>query len=157
MKRLIIAVALMLLFSCSSDGNNDETTENLSPASTNLTGHWNLIAKTVNGQPQAISGCEEDYNWYEFGTDNGAIIGKFSMYQTGGNNYCRQITGQGAYSVTGDILTYTSGENGSITKYNIISANSLTIRLERFYSKTATGEATVPQAQRVVETCNKSQ
>jgi len=154
MKKLCITAVLILLISCSSDQNNESIADN---HPTNLSGHWELISKSQNGRPQAISDCEKNYNWYKFGADNGAIIGKFVMYQSGGNNYCRQNTGQVTYSVSDNILTYTSGTSNSITKYNIISANSLTIRLEKFYTRTSTGESTVPQIERIIETCNKVQ
>jgi len=154
----ISIVVLILSISCSgNDDNNESLTVNPQPISSNLAGHWKLTAKSINGQSQGISGCEKDYNWYEFGIDNGAIIGKFATYRSGETNYCRQNTGQGTYSVSNNILTYTSGENASVTKYNIISANSLTIRLQRFYIRTSTTETTVPIAERVIETCNKTQ
>lgn len=155
MKKLCFTAALMLLISCSSDDDTNETiTEN---PSINLSGRWELISKSQNGRLQAITDCEKNYNWYKFGTDNGAIIGKFLMYQSGGNNYCRQNTGQVTYSISDNILTYKSETSNSVTKYNIISANSLTIRLEKFYTKTSTGESTVPQVERIIETCNKVQ
>lgn len=140
----------------SSDDNSQPTIPNIPPETVALSGRWNLSHKSVNGQIQAISDCEDQYNYYQFSNDGGAIVGKFRMYQVGMTNYCEQSATEGDYAISNGVLTYTKS-SGYVAKYNVISANDLTIKLEMFYYTTNLGEVNVPQSERVIEICNKEQ
>ncbi len=154
---IFAAVLIMPMVSCSnSDDNSQLTMPNIPPDTVALSGRWNLSHKSVNGQIQAISDCEDQYNYYQFSTDGGAIVGKFRMYQIGMTNYCEQSTTEGDYAISNGVLTYTKS-SGYVAKYNVISANDLTIKLEMFYYTTNLGEVNVPQSERVIEICNKEQ
>ncbi len=162
LKRLSIALILVAalispMISCSnSDDNSQQTTPNTPPETQQLSGRWNLSHKSVNGQIQAISDCEDQYNYYQFSTDGGAIVGKFRMYSIGQTNYCEQSSTEGDYTISNGVLTYTKS-SGYIAKYNVISANDLTIKLEMFFYTTNLGEVDVPQNERVIEICNKAE
>jgi hypothetical protein len=156
MKKLYLTAAFALLISCS---NGDDTVflPQPQPNVFNLTGRWNLKSKISNGHAQSLSGCEQDYNWYQFGADNAAIIGRFNLYSQGGNNFCNQATGQGSYSVAGTVLTYSGSTATYIEKFNIISANSLTIQLEKFSYTDSGGQHNIPANDRIIEICNKAE
>lgn len=157
MKKILLIALFALTFACSSSDDNSQPTVPNTPTETqHLSGRWNLSHKSVNGQIQAISDCEDQYNYYQFSTDGGAIVGKYRMYQVGMTNYCEQSTTEGDYVIENGVLTYTQSA-GYISKYNVISTNDLTIKLERFYYTTNLGEVNVPQNERVIEICNKAE
>lgn len=154
---ILAAVLAVTTLSCSnSDDNFQSTIPSTPPETQQLSGRWNLSHKSVNGQIQAISDCEEQYNYYQFSTDGGAIVGKFRMYQVGMTNYCEQSSTEGDYTISNGVMTYTKS-SGYVSKYNVISTNDLTIKLEMFYYTTNLGEVNVPQNERVIEICNKAE
>ena len=157
MKKILFMALFASTFACSSsDDNSQPTTPNTPPETVTLSGRWNLSKKPINGQIQTASYCEDLYNYYQFSADGGAIVGKFRPYSIGQTNYCEQSTTEGDYTITGGVLTYTKS-SGYISKYNVVSANDLTIKLEMFYYTTNLGEVNVPQNERVIEICNKAE
>ncbi|WP_091145885.1 lipocalin-like domain-containing protein [Flavobacterium caeni] len=157
MKKILLMALFASTFACSSsDDISQPTVPNTPPETQHLSGRWNLSHKSVNGQIQAISDCEDQYNYYQFSADGGAIVGKFRMYQVGMTNYCEQSTTEGDYTIEDGVLTYTKS-SGYVSKYNVISANDLTIKLEMFYYTTNLGEINVPQNERIIEICNKAE
>lgn len=79
-----------------------------------------------------------------------------TQHLSGRWNYCEQSTTESDYVIENGVLTYTKS-SGYVSKYNVISANDLTIKLEMFYYTTNLGEVNVPQNQRVTEICNKAE
>ncbi len=157
MKKILLMTLFASTVACSSsDDNSQPTTPSTPPETQQLSGRWNLSHKSINGQIQAISDCEDQYNYYQFSNDGGAIVGKFRMYQIGMTNYCEQATTEGDYVIENGVMTYTKS-SGYTSKYNVISANDLTIKLEMFYYTTNLGEVNVPQNERVIEICNKAE
>ena len=154
---ILAAVLAVTTVSCSnSDDSSQPSNPNTPPETVMLSGRWNLSKKSVNGQIQTASYCEDLYNYYQFSADGGAIVGKFRPYSVGQTNYCEQSTTEGDYIISNGILTYTKS-SGYVSKYNVISANDLTIKLEMFYYTTNLGEVNVPQSERVIEICNKAE
>lgn len=157
MKKILILTLLASMFACSSsDDSLQPSNPNTPPETQQLSGRWNLSKKSINGQIQTASYCEDLYNYYQFSADGGAIVGKFRPYSIGQTNYCEQSTTEGDYTISNGVLTYTKS-SGYISKYNVISANDLTIKLEMFYYTTNLGEVNVPQNERFIEICNKAE
>lgn len=153
---ILVALLSAPMFSCTnSDDSSNPAVTSTPTENQHLSGRWNLYKKSVNGQLQSISDCERQYNYYQFSSDGGAIVGRFRMYTVGNTYYCEQSTSDGEYDITGDVLTYT--RTGAITKYNIVSANELTIKLEMFYYENVNGQFTVPQNERVTDICNRAE
>jgi len=156
MKKILFAAIFLLFFSCSkSESESSQSTNN--PSAFDFSGKWKLASKVNHdGIIQNASWCEDQYNWYQFGVDNGAIVGAAKMIPFGGGTFtCEQSTINGTYSVSNDTLTYTWTISGYKTKYKIISTNSLSIQLEMISYESATGINVIPNNQRKKEICNK--
>lgn len=155
MKKFLYLTLLGSMLSCSGSDNNSQIQNPIPvPPVTNLSGRWNLSKKIIDGQTLNASYCETQYNYYQFAADGGAVFGQYHMYSVGGTNYCEQQTLEGVYALTGAVLTYTQGSN--VVKYNVISANSLTINLQMFYYQNADGNTIIPVNDRIMEICNKA-
>ena len=118
-KFLLLTLAVVSLFACSSDDNNE-------PQKDSVIGTWKLLTRTLDGVPQELDNCDVQTT-YQFQEDQGVFYG--TLYYSNGNGGCTYSAVLGDWERLSDdmISVYTEGEGTTNFKAEINSTGNLVL------------------------------
>ena len=129
MKKILILLLSIVVFSCSKNDDNQQTNTNFNQQ--DLIGKWDLKTEVTGTTNNPLDSCEQLYSGYEFKANNTCIegYGRINPAGTCTNNQYNQT-----YTLTNNIITVKE-TNGYEARYIITELSTTKLKLTLIYSK----------------------